>query len=133
MINDDKATATHLLKWICLTIILLAIITAGGCLGSVKYKAWSTVVQAEADLTAAQHTRRIVVEQAEAELEAADAQATAILVVGEAAQKYPEYRQQMFMQAYSDAVNNGSVKMILVPTEANVPILMSPNTIDQQD
>ncbi len=44
--------------------------------------------------------------------------------MGEAAQKYPEYRQQEFIGAFGEALKSGTISQIIyVPTEANIPIM----------
>lgn len=68
--------------------------------------------------------RRVLVSQAEAELEAAKLRAEAIKIVGEMAQKYPEYREQEFIGAFGDALKSDKIDQIIyVPTEANIPII----------
>jgi hypothetical protein len=65
-----------------------------------------------------------MIETARAEKESALLRAEAIVIMGEAAKKYPEYRQQEFMQAFGEALREGNVSQIIyVPTEANMPIL----------
>lgn len=87
------------------------------------YSVWQQGLSGEAELAKASQQRRILVEQANAELEAAQARAEAIAIMGEAAKNYPEYRQQEFMAAMGEALNNGNIEqMIYVPTEANIPI-----------
>ena len=46
--------------------------------------------------------------------------------MGEAAKKYPEYRQQEFINSFGIALKDGKIQQIIyVPTEANVPIMES--------
>ena len=50
--------------------------------------------------------------------------AEAIQILGEAAQQYPEYRQQEFIGAFAEALQQGTIRQIVyVPTEANIPIM----------
>lgn len=68
--------------------------------------------------------RKVLVSQAEAELEAAKLRAEAIKIVGEVAQKYPEYRNQEFIGAFGEALRSDKIDQIIyVPTEANIPII----------
>lgn len=79
--------------------------------------------EGKAKLEAATYTKKILVEQAQAELEAANIRAQAIEIVGEMAQKYPEYRQQEFIGAFAEALQEGNVNQIIyIPTEAGIPI-----------
>ena len=74
-------------------------------------------------LAEAENARRARVEQARAELEAAEMTAEAIRTVGEAAQKYPEYRQQEFFLALGEALREGQIgQIVYLPTEAGLPI-----------
>jgi len=88
------------------------------------YRVWAANYNGKAVLVKAEQTRQVLVTQANAELEAAKARAQAIAIVGEAAQKYPEYRQQEFMGAFAEALREGNMNQIIyVPTEANIPVM----------
>jgi len=88
------------------------------------YSVWSMEMQGKAKLAEATQSRQIQVEQAKAELEASEDVAKAITIVGEVAKKYPEYRKQMYIQAFAEALSNGTINQILyIPTEAGIPIL----------
>ena len=77
----------------------------------------------KAVLAEAENARMARVEGAKAEKEAAQLTADAIAIVGEAAQKYPEYRQQEFYLALSEALQEGRISQIIyLPTEAGLPI-----------
>lgn len=90
------------------------------------YRIWQQGLEGEARLKRAQQEKQILVEQARAEVEAADLRASAIAKIGAMAQQYPEYRNQEFIAAFADALQNGNIeKMIFVPTEANIPIIQS--------
>ena len=96
----------------------------GGMVGYRHYSVWSMEMQGKAKLAESTQSRQIQVEQAKAEKDAAVYTAEAISIVGEAAKKYPEYRQQLFIQGFSEALQEGKINQIIyVPTEANVPIL----------
>ncbi|MDP1607193.1 MAG: hypothetical protein Q8L93_11245 [Rhodocyclaceae bacterium] len=85
---------------------------------------WQQEYSGRAALAKADQTRQIIVTQANAELESARAMADAIGIMGEAAHKYPEYRQQEFIGAFAEALKEGKINQIIyVPTEANIPIL----------
>lgn len=88
------------------------------------YSVWKQGLKGEGILARAEQERRVLVEQAQAELDSASLRAEAIQIVGEAAQKYPEYRMQEFIGAFGEALQNGNIqKIIYVPTEANIPII----------
>ena len=88
-----------------------------------QYNVWQQTLAGEAQLKRAEQERRIMVTQAEAELESAQKKADAIKIVGEAAAAFPEYRTQEFIQAFAEALRDGSISQIIyVPTEANIPI-----------
>jgi|11BtaG_2_1085332.scaffolds.fasta_scaffold16557_3 regulator of protease activity HflC (stomatin/prohibitin superfamily) len=118
-----------LTKSIALTLagifFFLALI-AGTMIVMPRYRVYSRTMDGKAKLQEAEFSKQALVEQARAERDSAELHAEAIQIVGEAAKEFPEYREQMFMQSYSQAVESGAVKMIFVPTEANVPILVSP-------
>lgn len=79
--------------------------------------------QGRAILAEAEHARQSRVMAARAEEEAAQHTANAIKIVGEMAQKYPEYRQQEFFMGLSDALTSGDIDQIIyLPTEAGLPI-----------
>jgi regulator of protease activity HflC (stomatin/prohibitin superfamily) len=78
------------------------------------------------NLERAKYEKQIQVEQAKAELEAAKLRSEAIMLIGEAAKKYPEYRTQEFIGAFSEAIKDGKIDQIIyVPTEAGIPIVES--------
>ncbi|MEO1678510.1 MAG: hypothetical protein AAFU80_10160 [Pseudomonadota bacterium] len=85
---------------------------------------WIRKRQGLADLRQAKRSRQILLEQSSAEREAARERAEAIRIIGEAAQTYPEYRQQEFIGAFAEALIRGQIEQIIyVPTEGNLPIL----------
>lgn len=87
------------------------------------YSVWKAGMTGQAKLRQAEQEKQILIEQARAEKEAAELRAEAIEIIGAAAQKYPEYRQQEFIGAFADAIQSGAVEQIIyVPTEANIPI-----------
>lgn len=89
-----------------------------------KLNVYYKEMRGKASLAEAQFYRQAKVARAQAELDAAKLQAEAIRTVGAAAKEYPEYRNQQFISAFSDAMVNGDVeKIIYVPTEANIPII----------
>lgn len=108
-------------------LFFVAIIAGTGfgvAFGYKHYSVWAAEMDGKAALLKATQTRQILVEQAKAEFEAAKECAKAIEVIGEMATKYPQYRQQEFIAAFAEAVNNGNINTIIyVPTEANIPIL----------
>jgi len=77
----------------------------------------------EAQFARAEENRKILVEQARAEKDSAQLRAEAIGIVGQATKDFPEYRQQEFIGAFAEAVQNGSIDQIIyVATEAGIPI-----------
>ncbi len=105
-------------------LVMVAVVVVGFAWGIPKYNVWRAGLSGEALLKKAEHEKQVMIETAKAELEAAALQAEAIEIVGEMAKKYPEYRDQQFIAAFGEAINNGSVKMIFVPTEGNIPLLL---------
>lgn len=104
-------------------IIIIAVIL-GLMFGLPRYKVWQQEMAGKARLAEATQSRQILIEQARAEKEAALLQAEAIKIMGEAAKKYPEYRQQEFIGAFGEALKAGKINQIIyVPTEGNIPIL----------
>lgn len=107
-----------LIAWFVLGIILLII------LWKPLFGPWYQERAGLANLRQAEQERQILVEQAKAEKEAAALRAEAIAIVGQAAQDFPEYREQEFMGAFAEALQTGAVSQVIyVPTEANLPIL----------
>ncbi len=96
------------------------------------YGVWQQEKKGEAALMRAGQERQIITERAKAELAAANDTAKAIEIVGAAAKKYPEYRHQEFMSAFGEALlmEDSPIKMILVPTEAQMPILLTDKAFD---
>lgn len=107
-------------------LIVITVTVGGLMLGIPKYNAWRAKVAGQAELMKAEYTKRVLIETARAEYEAAELQASAIAIVGQAAKDFPEYRHQQFIQMYGEALQNGHVQMIFVPTEANIPLIMKP-------
>lgn len=103
---------------------LIIVFTVGGLVGCPQYNVWQQGLAGEAELARADQNRKILVTQAQAEMEAAKLRADAIEIVGEATQKYPEYRQQEFIGAFGEALKSGAIEQIIyVPTEANIPVM----------
>lgn len=87
------------------------------------YNVYSSRMAGEAALARSEAEKKVIVETAKGELEASKILAEAIETVGAAAQKYPEYREQEFIRSFGMALEDGDVKLIFVPTEANIPII----------
>lgn len=105
------------------SVVAIALIF-GLMFGLPQYSVWQQEMAGKARLAEATQSRQILIEQARAEKEAAILQAEAIKIMGEAAQKYPEYRKQEFIGAFGEALKAGTISQIIyVPTEANIPIL----------
>lgn len=100
------------------------IVIFGGCAAYPKYNVYSSRLDGEAALARANSTKQVLVTQAQAEKDAATLRADAIQIVGQAAKDFPEYREQEFIGAFAEAMQNGKIdKIIYVPTEANIPII----------
>src|SRR5690606_8371721 len=114
------------------SVLLLALlgfaVILGLMFGLPMYSVWQQEMAGKARLAEATQARQILIGQARAEKEAALLQAEAIKIMGEAAQKYPEYRKQEFIGAFGEALKAGKISQIIyVPTEANIPILEAGN------
>lgn len=110
-----------------LTLFVIIAIIAISMWGMPRYRVYSATLQGKAKLMQAEQEKQILIEQASAEKEAASLRAEAIKIMGVAAKEFPEYREQEFMAAFGEAIQDGRIsKMIFVPTEANVPIIHSP-------
>jgi regulator of protease activity HflC (stomatin/prohibitin superfamily) len=93
---------------------------------------WRSGLSGQAALKRAEQEKQIMIETAKAEVESAKLRAEAIALVGEAAQQYPEYRQQEFIAAFGEAIQSGDVEQIIyVPTEANIPIVEAGRTVGE--
>ena len=111
-----------------IAILIAGVILLGGISTIVwgwnTAKVYSAEMSGKAQFAEAEQNRKILIEQARSEKEAAKLQAEAIKIMGEAAQQYPEYRQQEFISAFGQALRDGTVNQIIyVPTEANIPVL----------
>ncbi|SUJ02633.1 Uncharacterised protein [Sphingobacterium spiritivorum] len=108
---------------VLLAVVAIAVVV-GLMFGLPRYSVWQQEMAGKARLAEATQSRQILIEQARAEKEAAVLQAEAIKIMGEAAQKYPEYRKQEFIGAFGEALKAGTISQIIyVPTEANIPLL----------
>lgn len=87
------------------------------------WNVWKSGLSGEAALRRAEQEKMIMIEQARAEKESAVLRAEAIEIIGAATKEFPEYRQQEFIGAFANAIQDGSIRQIIyVPTEANIPI-----------
>lgn len=122
MRNQGKAETTGLV------LIVLIVLFAISLFFLVPwYRTWTATMSGTASLNRAEQEKKIMIETAKAEVEAAKLQAEAIRIVGQAAQDFPEYREQQFIQMFGEAIQDGDVKLIFVPTEGNIPIIMNPD------
>lgn len=111
-------------KWIVGSFIAFVAIVLTLMMGIPIYQVWQQEQSGKAALAKAEQTRQILITQAQAEKDAASLRAQAIAIVGEAAQKYPEYRQQEFIGAFAEALKEGNIsQLVYVPTEAMIPII----------
>lgn len=111
-------------KWVVGSFIAFVAIVLTLMMGIPIYQVWQQEQSGKAALAKAEQTRQILITQAQAEKDAASLRAQAIAIVGEAAQKYPEYRQQEFIGAFAEALKEGNIsQLVYVPTEAMIPII----------
>src|SRR5216683_870365 len=111
--------------WIWRLGTALLVLFVSGMWSCPNYNVWQQKKDGEAVLSRAQSARMVLVIQAEAEREAAYKRAEAIAIVGKAAKEFPEYRQQEFIAAFGEALHHCNNQVIYVPTERNIPIVMS--------
>ncbi len=108
---------------VSMLIGLILLLFAFGFLNR-HYSVWAMEMGGKAKLAEATQSRQIQIEQAKAEKEAAKFTAEAIKIVGKATKNYPEYRQQIYIQAFAEALTGGKIEQIMyIPTEAGIPIL----------
>ncbi len=120
--NDDSVGVGFIVKCILGLLLGIFILTMTMPL----YSVYSAKMAGEAALARANQEKQIIISHAQAEKDAATLTADAIRTVGEAAQKYPEYREQEYIKAFSLAMENGRIDQIVyVATEAGIPILES--------
>lgn len=111
-------------KWIVIILSITVLLILALMVGIPIYSVWQQGYSGRAALAKAEQTRQILITQANAEKEAAVARAEAIEIMGEAAKKYPEYRQQEFIGAFAEALKEGTINQIVyVPTETMIPIM----------
>ena len=124
MILSREAQANAVGAFIVLLVAALAVGLLFAAITAIPvYRAYSMEKTGEGQLRAARLERQALVAQAEAERDAAELRAEAIQIIGEAAQDFPEYRQQEFIGAFAKCLEQGCADTILyVPTEANIPI-----------
>lgn len=121
--KQQKGDATVVAIVMVIVFGVIAVILAL-MFGLPVYNVWQQELSGKAQLARANQSRQILVTQAVAEQEAAAHRAKAIEIMGEMAKKYPEYRQQEFIGAFSEAMHNGRINQIIyIPTEAGIPIL----------
>ncbi len=117
---------TQVLIVIIFVVMLISGAIGLGMWGLPQYNVWRMGLSGEALLKKAGQTKQIMIEQAKAEKEAAIERAEAIETIGKMAKLYPEYREQEFIGAFANAMEDGSInKIIFVATEAGIPIVQS--------
>lgn len=121
-IDKDISNFAGKMKWVIVGFIVFIILYL--ILLKPFLRVWQQEQEGKAALARANQERQILVTQATAEKEAAKERAEAIRIIGEAAQKYPEYRTQEFMGAFAEAVQKENIQQIVyIPTEAGIPML----------
>ncbi len=122
--KEENNFVWFIFKWILISIVTIAILSISIGFVTKHYNVWSMKMQGKAKLAEATQSRQIQVEQAKAEKEAAKYTSEAIKIVGEATKTYPEYRNQLYIQAFAEALSDGKIQQIIyIPTEAGIPIL----------
>lgn len=105
-------------------LIALVVLFFSGIFVMANVRVYTSRMAGQAAFAHSEAERKVLVSQAEAELEASKLRAEAIKIVGEMAQKYPEYREQEFIGAFGEALRSDKIDQIIyVPTEANIPII----------
>lgn len=121
--SDSKWTTQDTLGILFVLFCAFGLV-AGFLFGWPMYSVWKAGKTGEAALKQAEQEKLIMIESAKAEVEASRLRAEAISLVGEMAQKYPEYRKQEFIGAFAQALESGRISQIIyVPTEAGIPII----------
>ena len=134
MIRKQKGEAlAGFLGFVIVTALAIALLFMAGW-GWAHFRLWKAEYSGKAFeiekeyrgkgiLAESEYAKQARVQQATAELEAAQMTADAIEIVGKAAQKYPEYRQQEFYLALGEALKEGLISQVIyLPTEAGLPI-----------
>lgn len=105
------------------TFIVLMLITALMLLWTPLTGPWSQERIGMANLRQAKQERKIEIEIALGELTAAEASAQAMRNMGQAARDFPEYRTQIFVSAFTQALKAGTIgEIIYLPMEAALPV-----------
>jgi hypothetical protein len=121
--KDEFSIGKLIIHVITLFIISVVCVTLGVVVIS-NIRVYTSRMAGQATFAHSEAERKVLVSQAEAELEASKLRAEAIKIVGEMAQKYPEYREQEFIGAFGEALRSDKIDQIIyVPTEANIPII----------
>ena len=106
-----------------LVLLGISMLIASLMVGIPLWKVWQQGLAGEAALKRAEQEKLIMIETAQAEEQSAQYIANAIAIVGQATKDFPEYRQQQFIAAFSEAVQSEAIDQIIyVPTESNIPI-----------
>ena len=130
MHNDDISTRAVIIG-ICIAIVALLGITAGGMYGCARYNVWQQTLKGEGELKRAESNRRIKVYEAQAALESAKLAAQAEIerakgvaeanrIVAEGLRGHDEYLRYLWIDKVAGSANR---EIVYVPTEANLPIL----------
>lgn len=118
------------LKWVALSVFVIAFFIVGGCVGFPKWNVYQKNLSGEAQLREAEWNRQITLKEAEmkkesakhlaeAEITRAKGVAEANKIIGNSLKGNSAYLRYLWIQGLQD----GSSEVIYVPTEANLPIL----------
>lgn len=126
---EQKNLTTAGIKGIVIVLAVVAIVALGLMFGMPTYNVWRAEMQGKAELTQAEQTRKIKIEEAKANLEAEKLNAQAEIERAKGAAEAiriengsltPTYIQYLWVRQQ----NNLSDKTVIyIPTEGNLPIL----------
>lgn len=116
-----ELTAFYAKFAVCFGVVLVAFALLYGPL----IKPWSQEQMGLARLKQAEYDNQIRAEKAQAERDAAELRAQAIMIVGDAAKQYPDYRSQELIGGFAKAMEGDIPLTFYVTTRDNMPILPS--------
>lgn len=127
---QDDWTPKRFIKYISAIVAILIAMIVIGSVSYRHYSVWAKKKQGEARLAEAEHSRKILWEEAKAkrlaatelaaaEVERAKGVAEANKIIGDSLRNNESYLRYLWIQG----LHNDKTETIYVPTEANLPIL----------